>query len=397
MDYADIWKRVETLPWCTLVTTGRTGSDLFQSLLDSHPELFVFNGKLFFHTFWESAHSVVPDREPVLSDLLDEFIETHMAAFKSKYDPDERKDQLGDNRDQSIDISTDEIKTHVTGLLDGKPVTSRNVFTAIYVAYELCLKRDISAKKLFFHHIHHVRKIDAYMADFPDSKIICMTRDPRALYVSGVENWRRHQATADNPSYPLYILWRAVDEIAPLEKYDDGRLRVLKLEDLAEEQTLHAVCEWLGISFNACMKESTWAGMRWWGDEVSQNQIPENERGFSKTMTRNKWEQKLDAFDKFRLNYLLVDVLEWYGYPCYRHDGIFIAALMALAILVPMRYERRYLAPRYLGRALAEINPRKFIASFYHPFRRVIHFYKWFYRRNFGSFFTAPYLRQSEE
>ena len=45
MDYAQLWRQVEGLPWCALVTTGRTGTDFFQSLLDSHPEIFVFNGR----------------------------------------------------------------------------------------------------------------------------------------------------------------------------------------------------------------------------------------------------------------------------------------------------------------------------------------------------------------
>lgn len=396
MNYEKIWQQVSNLPWCVLVTTGRTGSDLFQSLLDSHPEIFVFNATLFFHTFWQVAYTAAVEREgrgePVLNDLLDELLGKHIQSFKSHYDTRERKDQLGDTRDQSIDIDLGDIKQHVTGLLAGQKITSRNVLTAVYVAYELCLKRDLTKKKFFFHHIHHVRKVDAYMADFQDSKIICMTRDPRALYVSGVENWRRDQPIADNPSYPLYILWRAIDEIRPLEIYNDGRLRVLKLEDLAHEKTLRAIADWFGVSFDPCMMESTWGGMRWWGDKVSRNEIPEGERGFSKTMTANKWEQKLGALDKAVLNYLFADIFDWYCYPNNRKDGIVMAVLMALAILLPTGYERRYLSPRYLLRALAAGNLRKFLASFYHPLRRMVHFYNWFYRRNFGTFFTVPYL-----
>ena len=58
MDYAQLWQQVEGLPWCALVTTGRTGTDFFQSLLDSHPEIFVFNGQLYFHNFWQSSQCV---------------------------------------------------------------------------------------------------------------------------------------------------------------------------------------------------------------------------------------------------------------------------------------------------------------------------------------------------
>ncbi len=392
MNYDAIWEKTKDLPWCVLVTTGRTGTDFFQSLLDSHPEVFVFNGKLFFHPFWNSSECVASKETVYLSDLLDKFIGHFIKSLKSRYDPMERKDKLGDGHDQSIDIDPVEFKEHVTGIVGDRPVTAKNVMIAVYVAYDLCLGIDIARKKLFLHHLHHVRKVDEFMADIPDAKIICMTRDPRALYVSGVENWRRINPATDNPAYPLYILWRAVEEASGLRAYNDGRLRLLKLEDLAHEKTLRAVCDWLGVSFDPCMTEATWAGMRWWGDMVSKNKIPENEHGFSKTMVANKWEQKLDALDKTRLNYLLGDVLEWYGYPQSRREGPVAAVLMALAMVLPTGYERRYLSPVYLLKALFTGNVRKFAAAFYHPLRRILWFYKLFYRRCFGKFFLPPYI-----
>jgi len=118
----------------------------------------------------------------------------------------------------------------------------------------------------------------------------------------------------------------------------------------------------------------------------------ENERGFSKTISTNNWEDRLNALDKARLNYLLADVLDWYGYPHHRHDGIVRAALMALLILLPTGYERRYLSPAYLLKALFSGNLKKVAAAFYHPPRRMFRFYKWFYRRNFGNFFLAPII-----
>ena len=54
-NYEEIWEHTENLPWCALVTTGRVGTDFFQSLLDSHPEIFVYNGILFFYEFWNKT------------------------------------------------------------------------------------------------------------------------------------------------------------------------------------------------------------------------------------------------------------------------------------------------------------------------------------------------------
>ena len=53
--YSDVMDHLESLKPCTLITTGRTGTDFFQSLLDSHPEVLTFNGHIFFHDFWNNA------------------------------------------------------------------------------------------------------------------------------------------------------------------------------------------------------------------------------------------------------------------------------------------------------------------------------------------------------
>ena len=178
----------------------------------------------------------------------------------------------------------------------------------------------------------------------------------------------------------------------PLAKYNDGRLKVLKFEDLEHDHTLHEICKWLGVSYHLCLRESTWGGMRWWGDRVSKKAVPENERGFSKTISSDNWEKKLNIIDRTILNYLLFDQLEWYGYSCYRQKGPLIAMFIALAILLPTGYERRYLAPKYLLRLIKEKDPLMIVRSFYHPLRRMLQFYMWFYRRNFGTYFAVDYI-----
>ena len=149
-NYSEIWAAKNPLPWCTLVTTGRAGTDFFQSLLDFHPEIFVFNGGLFFHTFWESARSVRYSQQPDLSDFMDEFVGAHLANLKSHYEPSENKNELGEERNQSINIDTIQFKSHVTNFLKEQPINSKNVLTAIYIAYSLSVGQNISRKKIIF-------------------------------------------------------------------------------------------------------------------------------------------------------------------------------------------------------------------------------------------------------
>ena len=54
-DRSATMERLLKLPACTLVTTGRTGTDFLQSLLDSHTQVLTFNGVLFFQTFWANS------------------------------------------------------------------------------------------------------------------------------------------------------------------------------------------------------------------------------------------------------------------------------------------------------------------------------------------------------
>ena len=111
----NIFKHLSSLPLCTILTTGRTGSDFLQSLFDSHPEVLTFNGHYQFHFFWRNSICVKAGEFSLL-DLIEEFIGTHIKYFKSRYDLIEGKDRLGINRDESINIDTLVINTSKSNL-----------------------------------------------------------------------------------------------------------------------------------------------------------------------------------------------------------------------------------------------------------------------------------------
>ena len=144
MDYIRLWNHVDQLPWCALVTTGRTGTDFFQSLLDSHPQISVFNGIHFFHSFWLHAQSVNYGGPLILDDVLDEYIGAHLHKLRTRYDVVEQKGELGDNGDSEIAIDRDAFRQHVRELLRDRPVTSRNFLLGVQTAFDLCLDRDVS-------------------------------------------------------------------------------------------------------------------------------------------------------------------------------------------------------------------------------------------------------------
>jgi hypothetical protein len=380
------------LPSCTLITTGRTGTDFLQSLLDSHTEVLIFNGSLWFYEFWEDSYCTkVPDIN--LDHLLDEFLGKHIHKFKSRYDWEERKDRLGENADESIDIDFPHFKELAKAMLCGREINTKNVLLAVYGSYSLCLGQDIEKKNIFFHHIHHAERLPPYLKDFPDSKIICMTRDPRANFVSGVQHWIKYDKHSDNGGHLYFYIKRILLDAYVLEQFNNDYV-VLRIEDLGKKQILEKLCAWLGILYEDQLTISTWGGKRWRGDRVSTK---ENEvSGWSAKMLDNSWGKKLSLFDKTLLNFLMNSRLKFYGYQ-YRENNLLDYFTVPILILLPLSFELRLLSYSYARKAIKNKEVKNIFINYNSYFRRVAHFYK-YYAMVIGRFrFTRKFIKCHEE
>jgi len=387
IEYKKIMDRLLTLPSCALLTTGRTGTDLLQSLFDSHPEVLTFNGSLFFHSFWNDSMCVKACNFEA-GDLIDEFIGKHIEKLKTKYDKQERKDQLGDGRNQCIDIDLGRFRNEAVGLLNGREINSKIAMLAIYGAYCLCINQDIEEKKILFHHIHHAERLNDYLDDFSDSKIIAMTRDPRANFVSGVENWRKYRPSTDCGAHLYYYIKRILEDVSALELYSN-EYTAIRIEDLGREDVLRRLCDWLGISYNECLKKSTWAGLAWHGDRLSVNK--KKSSGWSGDMLKNNWETRLSAIDKYVLNYLMFYRLKHYGYS-YKKISILDLIMMPFFILLPVSYELRFLSFSYIGSCLRKKEYYKMLQNAMFYLRRIYLFFKYYIKTTLKRKFNQPFL-----
>lgn len=358
---------------CALITTGRTGTDFLQSLLDGHPEVLTFNGGLFFHDFWKESICVKAGKFAI-EDFIDEFVGKYIEKFKSRYDLQERKNELGEDGRQSIDIDLGRFKAEAANFLKQTPLNSKTVMLAIYAAYAICLGEDIQKKKLLFHHIHHFERLDKYLQDFSESKIISMTRDPRANFVSGIENWRRYNPAADHGLHLYRYIRRILVDTSALSKYSNEYIAI-KIEDLGKESALRKLAQWLNISYDQCMKKSTWAGLRWRGDRLSVNK---NESGgWSETILRNKWDAKLGVIDKYILNYIMFYRLKYYGYS-FKKINFIDSVVVLFLILFPLSYERRFFSWQYILGCLRKREYRKILRNIKAYPLRIILFFKYY-------------------
>lgn len=121
----------------------------------------------------------------------------------------------------------------------------------------------------------HVYRIDELLSAFPDARVVCLLRDPRAVVAShrdwhaaagrnGTEESREKQADRERTrrSYNVVLmslLWRGVvrASFAALEQHGPERVRIQRFEALADapEREIRDLCAWLGLEFEPAMLE----------------------------------------------------------------------------------------------------------------------------------------------
>ena len=388
-------RRLQELRPYALVTTGRTGSDFLQGLLDSHPEVMTFNGSLrFFGGYWNTARctQVVP---LVAKDLVDEFIGLYIHRLQSRYDLLERKDQLGPEHDQSLNIDTQEFRTHVLGLLRGVDISSRNMLLAIYGAYSLCLGQALDVKRIVFHHAHHLDELDLFAREFPGSGVVVTTRDPRATFVSGIEHWRAFDPNTDNERHLYGYIKRILEDSMPVARRG-LRYIAVRLEDLPKERTMRALSDWLGITYDKAMSECTWGGLGWHGDRLSTRRY--ESAGWDKTRDDNRWRARLGTLDRYVLNYVMHDRLTAYGYSVSK-KRVWDIVVVPLVIMLPMSYERRFCGASYLAAKLRSRNRHDIYHIAINPvfyMKRVGLFLRYYLKSFRGTGFDGHYLQAEE-
>ena len=305
--------------------------------MDSHPQVLTFNGHFQFHYFWRTS-TCVTSNEFLLSDFIKEFIGKHIEKFKSRYDLKEGKDRLGINRDQSIDIDTLVFEDYFMQLMEEQIVNSRNCLLSIYGAYALSLDQDLESKKVFLHHLHRHDELKYYLKDFPNSKIISMTRNPFSNYYSGVTHHKNYNPESMDGPHHFFYIRRIIDDILPLKDLQNDYVSI-KLEDLGSIEILKKISGWLNIDYNETMLQSTWAGLIWNADRLTINE--RKGTGFSKDLLKNDWQKHLSRKDKYILNFLMVDRLKHYGYDYFKRS-ILSYFIMPLLIILPMDLEKQW-------------------------------------------------------
>lgn len=377
--YTSSWKHLKSLPMVAIVTTGRTGSDFLQSLLDDHSQILTFNGHFAIYSEFFCTNKCFNNVKSNPSEKVDAFIEAYRYKLISRLEMQERKDQLGKNLDQSFAFDLDNFKSHMLGILAEADGSTTAFLLAVYGSYAICRGRSIKKARAIVHHPHLNHEFEKFIPDFPESRVIFTTRDPRANFCSHVEHFRDHYETHDNQSHVNNCIKMIFDDTLVARKRNLDHIST-RLEDLPSEPVLLGLADWLGVDFEESLRRSTWAGLDWHGDRLSKKVFASE--GWNPNRGENKWDVRLGGLEKYVLNFLLNDRLMKTGY---KYDKISILDYLVIpfVLMLPWRYERRFFSIKYLWHSivLREGYCKKMaIATPYFYVKRVILCYRHFLR-----------------
>ncbi len=296
---ADAWERaMAALPECAvegpggspaalpqrtvaLLHFGRSGTGLMHSLIDGHPEISSLPGLYLRGYFnagvWEhlagGGWRELPDRfidvfEGLFDSRSPKPVPSRLGDVSEHEGEAEGLTVLGESRDRFIAVDRDLFRSEALDLMRGFERLDPGLFLKIaHVAYERAAGRGGERETIFYHlHNPDAHGILSFLRHVPDARLMMMVRDP----VDSCESWLRPDYRGRDYRNMVNRILTMLFDIDRVYFQDRDAVGV-RLEDLKArpEETLQAVCDWLGVAMDPCLSEMTMGGMKWWGDPSS--------------------------------------------------------------------------------------------------------------------------------
>ncbi len=277
-----------------LITSGRTGSDFFQSLLDGHDQILSLPGVFYFDEFLK-----------VKTDFALKFTKIYEKFFDSRLNTYERHHQLGLNKNEFYRVSKEDFINHYNDLTHLDEKVTEKLLERIHFAYAKAKGEDISKKKLLFLHLHHIYRIkQTHLKNFD---IFYTFRDPLANLSSAFKNWNKYKNGiffSFNELKNYYI--RIVNGLNFLEKFKKN-IYIVKLENLhlQSRKLIKNFCQIYNIDENPSLYMATFFNKKWWGDEVSEKYLDGINNNFKNNIDLSYFFQRDIYYIEFLMNNLM--------------------------------------------------------------------------------------------
>ena len=182
----------------------------------------------------------------------------------------------------------------------------------MHCAYERVLGHG-DVKRLLFYHIHNP-DVDAklnFIRLMPEACWLVMVREP----IQSCESWVR--TCFSGKEYPdivscMITMLFAVDDVI----FRDRDCMGVRLEDLKNhpQETMLALCDWLGIQEEDSLYEMTAQGKRWWGDLSTPDLKKDHETPFGQGSINRAVGSIFSDRDQFILGTLFYPFSVYFGY-----------------------------------------------------------------------------------
>ena len=363
--------KMKELPVLALTEGNGSGTKLFQSLMDGHPELLMIPGYplMYFYPFWE--HYIVPTKSLDWTLIIDEFINRFAPIFDSRHNPgSEDLDRLGEGKNEYITVDKNLFKKIFINMVEDVDISPRNCLIAIHYSYALATGDSLADKKILVYHIHVFDYIEKYLiSDFPHLKVITSARDPRANLMRRELNsiirpnkikFRKSDACLMAPRAYRQANRFLLNGMDCLRCVNPDNVRAFSHEDLALrlESVMKNTAKFMGVSYKPLMLQSTFAGKTW----ITSFYDFDTSKLVNPDILNENWRFSESIRDIFVLEGINIDYINKYEYPncVYFSDTISNRLLLAIKILLPSSIEKRRFLELFSFRGF-----NKFIAILY--------------------------------
>ncbi len=322
-------------------TTGRTGTSLISSLLDSHPWVATTpdNIMIGFYVFWEEFGGL--ERNELIEAFIDQF-ETLFDGAKPSKNPKSNGyhgdllgfSTMGKNRDQTFSADVGVFRSSFREMLPaGKTVMRRIFMQTLHVAYADAIGHQLEKGAVISIGLHSssLPVIMALTEDFKEARLLYMVRDPiqttgscfQAAFTTGVKKL--------SPSVPFKVVGNRFLSGRPTLENVKFQSRAVRLEDLhrAPKRTMSAVCGWLGIPWDETLLQSTFNGLKYWNDNRSAHQTS----GFNEKIISQKHDSYISGFDRFR--YTVIFARRFQAFDYFSHRTV-LCQRIVFVLLLPL-------------------------------------------------------------
>jgi len=244
-------------PGIFVVGPSRSGTNLVRALLNKHSEMWIGAETHYFDDLRPRLGTGA--RTPLEGEQRDETERYFLALGHRPY-------MYGGNPDESS-LDRDELR-RLAGELGGSG-------DAYFEAYCSLRARGRGRPHWGEKTPRHVYRIDEILEAFPDGKVVCLIRDPRAVVASN-RDWHRARPR-ENQHFPearaadqlrakrsynivlVSLLWRSAvrSSYDALRRHGPDRILLQRFERLAGDPAaeLPRLCEWLGLPYEPGMLE----------------------------------------------------------------------------------------------------------------------------------------------